>query len=90
MTSLAIILLTQIVTRRGGGVGYIYIYIYIYISTNFELKIREDLAHYVSEEFESFYIEIVKPRTSNNIVIGVVYRPPGRDADLFNNLFELT
>ena len=30
----------------------------------------------------------MQPRTSNNIVIGVVYRPPGSDADLFNNLFE--
>ena len=69
------------VTKRGGRVG-------LYISTNFEFKMIKDLAPLVSEEFVSLLVESLQPRTSNNIVIGVVYRPPGRDADLFNNLFE--
>ena len=69
------------VTKGGGGVG-------LYISTNFEFKIREDLAPLVSEEFESLFVEILQPRTSKNIVIGVVYRSQGRDTDLFNNLLE--
>ena len=37
--------------------------------------------------FESVFIEIPNTvfNTGNNIIVGVIYRPPGTDMDMFNN-----
>ena len=79
---LAIILFTKIVKISGVG-------IVLYISINFEFKIRVDLTPVSSDEFKSYFCRnCTTPYLKQYRYIGVVYQPPHRHADLFNNLFE--
>ena len=63
--------------RRGGGVA-------LYISQNLKFKVRTDvkLSH-----AESLFIEIDNS-SSKNIVIGLIYRPPDSNIDLFHDELE--
>ena len=64
--------------RSGGGV-------FIFIQDSLEYFIREDLCHQ-NNSIESVFIEIDKTQLGKdkNVIIGVVYRPPNGDIDLFN------
>ena len=64
--------------RSGGGVS-------IFIQESLEYFTREDLCHQ-NNSIESVFIEIDKTQLGKdkNVIIGVVYRPPNGDIDLFN------
>jgi hypothetical protein len=64
--------------KRGGGVS-------IYVEDNVNAKQRQDLSK-MSEVVEILFIEICKENTglAKNVLIGIVYRPPGQDVNLFN------
>ena len=61
----------------GGGVG-------IFLKSKISLQIRSDLGHH--ESHESVFVDIEKESfdKNRNIVVGVIYRPPGADLKLFN------
>ena len=65
--------------RSGGGVG-------IYLKDDLEFKIRNDLVQF-DDSFESVFIEVANDvfKMGKNIIIGVIYRPPGTDLSLFNS-----
>ena len=65
--------------RSGVGVG-------IFLRRNCDFCIRDDLVVF-NNLFESVFIEIQNNvfNTWNNIIVGVIYRPPGTDMDMFNN-----
>ena len=65
--------------RSGGGVG-------IFLRRNCDFCIRDDLVVF-NNLFESVFIEIPNTvfNTGKNIIVGVIYRPPGTDMDMFNN-----
>ena len=57
--------------KSGGGVS-------VMINESLDYKVRNDIA-IMNENFESLFVEIVKCRTgsnSNNVIVGVIYRPP--------------
>ena len=63
--------------KMGGGVG-------IFLKSNISFQIRSDLGHH--ESYESVFVEIEKEsfHKNRNLVVGVIYRPPGTDLKLFN------
>ena len=65
--------------RYGGGVS-------IYTASSLEYFTRDDLCHQ-SDAMESVFIEIDKSciGKDRNVIVGVIYRPPNSDAELFNN-----
>ena len=67
--------------RSGGRVG-------IYLKNEVEFVVRDDLAIF-NDLLESVFIEIPKDvfKMDKNMIIGVVYRPPGGDLSLFNAFF---
>ncbi len=66
------------VDRNGGGVG-------IFIKENINFKIRDDLSVFIPHLFESIFIE-----TSTRDIVGVIYRPPNSDIDIFSStLFDI-
>ena len=64
--------------RRGGGVSLL-------IKDDIEYTIREDLC-YQNGIMETLFIEIDKKqfKKNQNIIIGVIYRPPDTDINTFN------
>ena len=66
-------------SRRGGGVA-------LYIRNSVVYKLRNDLDVF-NENMECKFVEIDKCNfeTSKHIVVGVVYRPPNTDLDIFNS-----
>ena len=56
----------------------------LYISKSLFYKPRKDLEIYESKELESSFIEIINKKSSNDIV-GVIYRHPKMDTDVFIN-----
>ena len=68
--------------RPGGGVS-------IFIEDQIEYTVRHDLS-LNNDLIESKFIEINKEVVgkNKNVIIGVVYRPPGTDIKLFNNCIE--
>ena len=64
--------------RSGGGVG-------IYLNKNIEFSIRYDLSEF-DNLLESVFIEIQidAVQSIKNVIIGVIYRPPGTDLWEFN------
>ena len=67
--------------KRGGGVC-------LFIRDNIKYHVRDDLSQLKNPDFvESLFIEIEKPH-SKNIVVGVMYRPPGQDLTAFNEYFD--
>ena len=63
--------------RSGGGVS-------IFIEDSLEYSTREDLCHQ-NNSIESVFIEIDKNQLGKdrNVIIGVVYRPPNSDINMF-------
>ena len=55
----------------------------IYIKEGIDCKPRPDLNIYKHRELESYFVEMDSKNSTNNI-IGVIYRHPSMDADLFN------
>ena len=52
---------------------------------------RTDISVFIEGTLESLFVEIVRGEGIKNIIIGVVYRPPGADLSVFNNkLKEIT
>ena len=64
----------------GGGVS-------LYLTKQLRFKTRADLNLNNNETAESLFIEIVNPR-GKNIIVGVIYRPPNTDANLFIHNFD--
>ena len=64
--------------KGGGGVS-------LYIKQDIEYITRTDLT-YQNECIESLFIEISKGQIENDsdVIIGVIYRPPNTDVQLFN------
>ena len=64
--------------RRGGGVC-----LYIRESINYTLRVDLDV---MDECLETKFVEIGRDvfRTSQDLVVGVIYRPPNTDLKLFN------
>ena len=63
---------------RGGGVS-------LYIHESMDFKERSDLS-VVNENIESCFVEIPKGTAVMNydVIAGVIYRPPGKSVDMFN------
>ena len=60
--------------KSGGGVG-------LYLDSTMEFKTRPDLV-FNDSCIESLFVEICRPR-GENIVIGIIYRPPDQHVDEF-------
>ena len=73
---------THRTTRSGGGVG-------LYLPENLRYKDRLDLNAF-NETLECMFIEICADflDISKNIIIGIIYRPPGADLKQFNDVFN--
>ena len=65
---------------RGGGVA-------LFIKDTIIFKCRHDLSNINDNSFESVFIEILNSR-KRKLIIGCIYRPPGRDINVFNDQFE--
>ena len=63
--------------EKGGGVG-------LYIAKQLRYKIRKDLKTEIEGTIETIFIEI-KRDSGKNIIIGVVYRPPNKKLEIFQN-----
>ncbi len=69
------------VNKTGGGVC-------LYIKDDIKYKVRTDLQEIkCPENVEVLFIEIDRPN-SKNIVVGVVYRPPDQDVNVFNSYID--
>ena len=68
--------------RSGGGVS-------IFIKDNLDYLLRDDLTDF-NDHLESLFIELPKTYSSydKNIVIGIIYRPPGKDVNKFIELLD--
>ena len=62
---------------RGGGVGLLFD-----SSLNLNIKARPDLACGDSNVMESMFVQLPQ-KNSKDIIIGVIYRPPNTDVNLF-------
>ena len=69
--------------RRGGGVS-------LYIHESIDFKTRDDLSLMFNDVVESVFIEIEKSVfcTTNNIILGEIYRPPKTSVFEFNDCLE--
>ena len=70
---------TYRIDKTGGGVS-------LFINRNIRYTVRKDL-NMLNNNIESLYIEIDKTMITGfdrNIVVGVVYRPPNTEIDVFN------
>ena len=67
--------------RSGGGVS-------LFIKNGINFNVREDLS-VVSQHMECIFIEIEKSvfKTSKDVLVGVIYRPPDNSVNVFNELF---
>ena len=65
---------------QGGGVG-------LYVLSNHDFESHGDLEIIDIDLAETLFIEIRKPR-GRNIIVGVIYRPPDRNLDLFLQQFN--
>jgi len=66
--------------HEGGGVA-------LYIKSDLQFKIRHDLMSMNPSVYESLFCEIFNK--SKNVIVGVIYRPPGTDIDTFINEFNI-
>ena len=63
--------------KKDGGVG-------IYVTRQIQYKIRKYLNPKVGDAIETIFIKI-KTTFGNNIVVGVIYRPPKGKIEIFEN-----
>ena len=54
----------------------------IYVKKGINIEVREDLIVYKDKELESFFVEVINEKSKNEIV-GVIYRHPCMDANIF-------
>ena len=68
--------------RVGGGVSLL-------LKDNIPYTVREDLSAF-NEHFETVFVEIDKHvfSTNANVVVGVIYRIPGTDINIFNDYLD--
>ena len=59
--------------KIGGGVG-------LYVNQSYQYRERHDLSINVDDVIESQFIELTTP---DNIIVGVIYRPPNDNLELF-------
>ena len=59
--------------KIGGGVG-------LYVNQSYQYRERHDLSINVDDVIESQFIELTTP---DNIIVGVIYRPPNYNLELF-------
>ena len=59
--------------KPGGGIG-------LYINQSCQFRERNDLSINVNDIIESQFVELTKP---NNVIVGVVYRPPNDKLEQF-------
>jgi hypothetical protein len=59
----------------------------LYVLSNHDFESRGDLEIIDTDLAETLFIEIRKPR-GRNIIVGVIYRPPDRNLDLFLQQFN--
>ena len=71
-------------TKKGGGVA-------IFLKRGISYQNRNDL-EYMGDLYESVFIEIDKDAFSKdkNVIIGVIYRPPGTDLEIFNEHISIS
>ena len=71
------------INRSGGGVG-------IFIKNQISFTKREDL-HIFEDDLECLFIEVDKAvfTNQNNIIIGVIYRPPNTDMNKFMDSYGM-
>jgi hypothetical protein len=64
--------------RRGGGIS-------LFVRNTLTVKTRTELC-LMTETIESLFIEIPRDNTglAKDVIIGIVYRPPNQDVNLFN------
>ena len=73
--------------RSGGGVG-------LFLKDHIDYTVREDLLIFC-DIMESLFVEIPGSefKMEKNIILGIIYRPPGTDlnqfSDLFGNILEI-
>ena len=64
--------------KKGGGVA-------LYISDDYSSSLRQDLS-IMNDSIESLFVEVEGTEVSNNnTIVGVIYRPPKGDLELFLN-----
>ena len=66
-------------TRRGGGVC-------MYIDSKLSYQERDDLT-FSNDSIDTLFVEISR-KGQKNIIVGVVYKPPNFDSDIFNGMLE--
>ena len=66
-----------------GGVG-------LFIKDGLDYKIRDDLSVFIPHIYESLFIELPSTSKKVNHIIGVIYRPPNANMDIFSNTFHVT
>ena len=68
--------------RKGGGIA-------LYVKDCISFSVRKDL-FYNNDNIETAFIEVDRGHlgTSNNVMIGVIYRPPDKDMGQFNDLIS--
>jgi exonuclease III len=68
--------------KEGGGIS-------LYIQTKLSYKTRDDLNHN-SNDCQFLWVEIDKRdlNTDTNVVVGVIYRRPGSDVNIFNEILD--
>ncbi|KAJ8021380.1 hypothetical protein HOLleu_38558 [Holothuria leucospilota] len=66
---------------RGGGVA-------LYLKDDFDFKVRGDLSNVLVNDAESLFVEVHSLK-HKNIIVGVIYRPPGQSISDFNNCLSV-
>ena len=79
------VILQIIQPRSDVVIGTFFLYT-LYILDNQEFKLHGDLEIIDGDFVETLFIEIRKPRGRN--IVGVIYRPPDRNLDLFLQQFN--
>ena len=67
--------------KRGGGIS-------LYITDQFDFQIRTDLTSTNEDVTELIFIEI-KQKSMKNIIVGIIYRPPGNKLEEFNKTLDI-
>ncbi len=66
-----------------GGVG-------LFIKEGIDYNIREDLSVFIPHIYESLFVEFPSTSKKVNHIVGVIYRPPNANMDIFSNTFHVT
>ena len=78
------IIKNRVINMKGGGVA-------MYFNNDLKIswKVRQDLSLKDSREMESLFVQIKQSNLSvKEIIVGVIYRPPNTDFDVFYDSFS--